>query len=290
MAEKDDAFHRYLEELGGAELLDEFESRMDEMTDLTYDETVMEAYLSALEKKVPLEDEIDVDQSWEKFRSEHADLFEGTSADNQVQSKKKRYILWPQRHRLLPRAAVTIILAGVLSVLCAQAAGVDILEAVGKWREDTFHFVLSTQGGFDGAEKGSPSNEDYHRWICSALESCGITTELAPAWYPEGFESSGPKFSETSIKKYVYCSFSGEEKSLILVIEKYNSASDIERNVFEKDDRYIEVYNSNGREFYIMSNMDALTAAWSDGYSLLVSISGNVSEEEMKAMIDSMGE
>ena len=33
----------------------ELEARMDEMTDLTYDEDVIDSYLAALDKKAPLE-------------------------------------------------------------------------------------------------------------------------------------------------------------------------------------------------------------------------------------------
>ena len=42
------------------ELLTELEARMDEMTDLTYDEDVIDSYLAALDKKAPLEKDFDV--------------------------------------------------------------------------------------------------------------------------------------------------------------------------------------------------------------------------------------
>ena len=58
------------------ELLTELEARMDEMTDLTYDEDVIDSYLAALDKKAPLEKDFDVERSWEKFRSQHAILFD----------------------------------------------------------------------------------------------------------------------------------------------------------------------------------------------------------------------
>lgn len=58
------------------ELLTELESKMDEMTDLTYDEDVIDSYLDALDEKAPLEEDFDVKQSWEKFRSQHAILFD----------------------------------------------------------------------------------------------------------------------------------------------------------------------------------------------------------------------
>ena len=42
------------------ELLTELESKMDEMTDLTYDEDVIDSYLDALDEKAPLEEDFDV--------------------------------------------------------------------------------------------------------------------------------------------------------------------------------------------------------------------------------------
>ena len=50
----------------------------------------------------------------------------------------------------------------------------------------------------------------------------------------------------------------------------------------------MEVYESNGRSFYIMSNIDTLTATWSDG-TLVVTIGGQLTRDEIKGIIDSIG-
>lgn len=59
--------------------------------------------------------------------------------------------------------------------------------------------------------------------------------------------------------------------------------------IYEKDDNLVEEYTSNQRTFYILSNIDSTTAAWSDAQSLEVTISGNISKDEIISIIDSIG-
>ncbi len=100
------------------ELLTELEARMDEMTDLTYDEDVIDSYLAALDKKAPLEKDFDVERSWEKFRSQHAILF-----DEDILPKPEV----PQRgshgfrfRRAFARVVVVAAIVAVFTMFCAQ--------------------------------------------------------------------------------------------------------------------------------------------------------------------------
>ena len=121
------------------ELLTELEARMDEMTDLTYDEDVIDSYLAALDKKAPLEKDFDVERSWEKFRSQHAILF-----DEDISPKPEV----PQRgshgfrfRRAFARVVVVAAIVAVFTMFCAQAAGIDVFGAIGRWTEETFRFA-----------------------------------------------------------------------------------------------------------------------------------------------------
>ena len=58
--------------------------------------------------------------------------------------------------------------------------------------------------------------------------------------------------------------------------------------MFEKDDQPVVQYISNNRLFYIMSDHQYKTAVWSDG-SLMIDISGVLTEETTKKTIDSIG-
>lgn len=73
------------------------------------------------------------------------------------------------------------------------------------------------------------------------------------------------------------------------MVSRYYDSNSIAATVYEKDDTEIEIYENNGRNFYIMSNLDTLTATWSDG-KMSIDISGQLEINELKHIIDSIGE
>ena len=85
--------HGHLCDKTADELLTELEARMDEMTDLTYDEDVVDFYLAALEKKAPLEEDFNVERSWEKFRSQHAILFDALCPNLKLPTENLTYLV-----------------------------------------------------------------------------------------------------------------------------------------------------------------------------------------------------
>lgn len=129
-----------------------------------------------------------------------------------------------------------------------------------------------------------------HALLLTALNDCGITETLAPAWFPEGFSLSEHKIISNDSGNTVSFFFNNtEQKYFTIQIIKVNSASDIETYLFEKDDSAVKQYVSQGKTFYFLSNLDNQTATWSDGNSLVMIILGNISENDIKAMIDSIG-
>ena len=112
---------------------------------------------------------------------------------------------------------------------------------------------------------------------------------LAPTWYPAGFEASDPKILSGELSDAVHVSFSdGDEGFFNINITQYQSASNLDTRTFEKDSTSVEQYTSGTKTFYIMSNIDAITAIWSKGL-LVEKISGNLQIDEIKSIIDSIG-
>ena len=66
----------HLHDKSAEELLTELEAKLDSMTDQTYDEELVDAYLEALDEKAPLPEQFDVESSWNQFRSKHSILFD----------------------------------------------------------------------------------------------------------------------------------------------------------------------------------------------------------------------
>lgn len=187
---------------------------------------------------------------------------------------------------------VAAVIVGLFALMIgAQAAGIDVFGAIGRWTEETFRFVPASGGAEQGGGGGvsAPETAGYHDALQAALEECGLSGDLAPTWYPEGYTATEPEILRNSTGDTVHVAFYGDEERFFVVdVTHYGSASDLEALILEKDGMPIELYTSDTKTFYIMSNMDTVTATWSDGL-LVVSISGTLSTDEIKSIIDSIG-
>ena len=275
-----------LKSMSADELLLELEAKMDEMTDLDYDGELIDAYLAALDEKAPLDSNLDAEASWNEFRTKHANLFEKDATNENGSATGNARKARPRR--LFPRVAAVAAVIALFSILCVQAAGFNLLGVFGKWTEEFFSF-LSVDGNSTNFTAKDGNNEVY-LGIKSILEDYGIPDDLAPTWYPEGFEAKPPEVQSSDIGDIIYCNFSNENDDIIVIrITRYNYPSDISIYSFEKEDAPIEEYISDDRLFYIFSNVESVTAIWSDGEALTISISGTISADLIKTIIDSIG-
>ena len=186
-------------------------------------------------------------------------------------------------------AATVIFMFAML--IGAQAAGIDVFGAIGRWTDETFHFVSFPHSIPQDQETTAPNLENVETCnvIKGALKDCEIPEELAPTWYPVGIEASDPKILSDKLSDTVHIFFSDGDKLFFnLNITRYRSTSYLNTHIFEKDDALVEQYVSGSRTFYIMSNLDAITAVWSDGL-FVETISGNLQIDEVKAIVDSIG-
>ena len=122
-----------------------------------------------------------------------------------------------------------------------------------------------------------------------ALASLGIDENLAPTWFPDGFEAGNLEIVSSSVSDIVNFVASSENGTIFsLDIIRYASADYLSDTQFEKDAENVEQYSNNQQTFYILSNVDTITATWSDGL-LVEQIAGNISDEDIKKIIDSIG-
>lgn len=244
--------------------------------------------LEKREKENPTGRLPDTDQAWKEFQ-QYYNIPEGEGQSlYPVRSDPERHSAptsTKRSRRFRPRkilivAAVLVLMFG--SMLTAQAAGVDVFGAIGRWTEEKFHFEI-TPASEDGTT-------DYT--FREASRKRGLPQSLIPTWYPKGFESSEP--IDDSVEDYVdsvYCEYINKEenRSYSVMVSRYYDSNSIAATVYEKDDTKVEIYENNGRNFYIMSNLDTLTATWSDG-KMSIDISGQLEINELKHIIDSIGE
>jgi len=113
--------------------------------------------------------------------------------------------------------------------------------------------------------------------------------ELAPTWFPEGFAAGEPEVWDNEVSRAVQLTFTDSEgKNFAVSIDCYKNEESLGGLAFEKDAGDVELYTSKDRTFYIMSNVNIMAAIWSD-YDLVETIRGDLSVDEIKKMIDSMG-
>ena len=238
----------------------------------------------------------DKNKAWKEFQ-EYYNIPEGEGEslyptysependDKNIQTLKTNEPRTRPRFRMrrgLVVAAILIVMFG--SMLTAQAAGVDVFGAIGRWTEENFQFVLPTTNQSDTVG----INDDFQK----ASEKFGLPSSFVPTWCPEGFTSAEPL--EEHIKNHsdsISCQYTNttENKFYLVTISQYYSADILNATVFEKDDSSVITYQSNGKNFYIFSNLENLTATWADE-NYCITITGEITLDQIKNIIDSIGE
>lgn len=256
------------------------------------DETVFHILevLEKREKENPSGRLPDTDQAWQEFQK-YYNIPEGEGESlypiRNTQEKRSASVPTKTRHVFRPRkilvvAAVLILMFG--GMLTAQAAGVDVFGAIGRWTEETFHFELPINHDDLAGET------DYN--LRNASQKAGLPGSIAPIWCPEGFIPKTP--TNTHVEDYVdtaVCEYinENENRSYFVDISYYYNSADVEATIFEKDGSEVVTYSSNRGTFYIFSNIDVLAATWSNGH-LSITIAGDLQLEELEKIIDSIGD
>lgn len=274
----------YLEQLSTEQLEDILRADLAS-EDQENDEAVFHILevLEKREKENPSGRLPDTDQAWKEFQ-QYYNIPEGEGQSlYPVRSDPERHSAptsTKRSRRFRPRkilivAAVLVLMFG--SMLTAQAAGVDVFGAIGRWTEETFHFDIV-------------QDNDRTSLFQETATQAKIPQDFVPTWVPDGFEGAEPQVD--TVENYmtsIICVYSNQEKTYSVDIEHYYNKADIETLVIEKDDTNVCSYESNGKTFYIMSDMEYLTATWTDG-TFVETISGQLSMDEIKQIIDSIGE
>lgn len=235
----------------------------------------------------------DTDAAWKEFK-QYYDIPEGSGlslypcgdadaipssaagADLRPRARRRR-ILW--RSSLIVAAAMAALLCGMVA---AQASGVDVFGTLGRWTNDTFRFISRYTAG----EPDDGMSPEYRDIVRSTLAGWGAE-DLFPTWSPEGFEASEPQILSTVKSDILNISFNGNGKFYSIEITHFHDSASL-AGAFEKDSGAVEEYISNGRLFYIFSNIDMLSGTWLDEEFMVV-VSGDLTSDEMKSILDSIG-
>ncbi len=173
-------------------------------------------------------------------------------------------------------AAAAILLFSCLMV-GAQAAGIDVFGFLARWTADTFHFAPSTSG--------------FYSVIQDTFDQNHFPKEQAPQWYPKGFVMGEPEVTNKTLFTTIVLPFSNDSEGKLFFIQawRYSSPEELAACNYQWEPGSQEEYTSGNKTFVIVENEDHVTATWSDRDTLMMTIAGDISVQDIEKMIDSIG-
>ena len=234
----------------------------------------------------------DPDAAWAQFQTQYRPYADGRSLydweDGEPPSPSEPEqpppAVRPRRLRHLRRLTVlAAVLAACLlaGMVAAQAAGLDVFGALARWTDETFFFVSPESSNLSGSLLEG-EELDHLQSSHQPLEK----TDRFPVWYPDRFVPGELEITEMHSSVSAHMIFYEEDSIYTVVIQHYTIPTD-NTGTFEKDATPVEEYLHDGQTFYILSNIDTLTAAAYDG-EFMTMIFGALTREEIKAIIDSI--
>lgn len=185
----------------------------------------------------------------------------------------------PRRaRRLLRWCALVAAVIGLFTALlvAAQAAGLDVFGSMARWTDETFHFVVA------------PAKDETAE-LRAALREQGIPEEYAPTWVPEGFHGEEPQVSISKNTIHISARFSNDEEDFQIAVNQFLAQECLEDTTYEKDPSIVTSYTNGHQLFYIFENLERNTAIWSNGKNISIGIHGQLSVEDMKSILNSIG-
>ena len=123
------------------------------------------------------------------------------------------------------------------------------------------------------------------------MEAVGIDTAYAPEWLPEGFVPVASDIYRSEHRDYrtahLFCTDVEGERNLSLTFSLSSDPTATGSTVYPKDDTPVVEFQQGGVTFYIISNLEWKTVAWTDG-GLSGSIGGGLTEEECRQIVASI--
>lgn len=233
----------------------------------------------------------DVDKAWQSFQRDFNtpegeglslypdDVEEKRPPVRPVENKKER-----PKFRWSHWAAAAAILLVLAVTVAPPALGYEsVFAMVGHWNETIFSFL-----GINQEPEPSELPEDIsYDSLEEALEANGVTVPAVPRM-PDGYELvevDMRRFSE--VGRIDYNAFY-KKGSMIISMHITQRENETTRQ-FEKDESFVEEYETGGIVHFIFKNNDRLLAAWYTG-TLECSLQVELSVDELKTMIDSIYE
>lgn len=210
-------------------------------------------------------------EAYESFKQNY--MPEVDNIETRSKASTKTSIAFPRWLRSLTATAAVLAILLVGSVT-AQAFGLHIWEAVVRWTQETFQF----------GEWGNPNVDIPYASLQEAIEKGNVPRFLVPTWIPDGYEMVEITVDRSPVAKKYGAKYTKGDQFLTITVRDYLDNVPV---YVEQSDGLVEEYEVAGVTYYLFENYDNVKAVWIvDSYECY--ISGNVTIEELKQMIDSI--
>ena len=211
-------------------------------------------------------------KAWESFQENYM------PEETEIRVERKKPVKWVRK---LVAAAAVVALLVTIPLSVSALTFEDVWNIFAKWAKETFSFVSGENSDI------SEPNPDDQREYASLQEMLLVEKHdpsIVPTWIPDGFTLMRIEKDSTPIQESYTATYQDGNKVLSIQVRTHLE-SDVQNNEIENDP--IEIYPHDGIDYYIFNNKDKLRVVWFvEPYECL--ISGDVSIDELKLMIDSI--
>jgi len=226
---------------------------------------------------------------WEEVRKEFDSLPNHPDSADQ-QSSASAFEKRPKRRRPVKRsfraAIFLVLLVGMLAI--ASACGVldRILQAFGVDLEEIFSFEVFQTLRVDDPE---PEDTEIGKYASleDVLEDYGVITTYSNLEVPTPFSFYGVQDIEYAHATKFVTTYTYEEDEIMFTIWHYHDSTSLELQAAEKLPLDADRYIRHGIDYYFLGNSGMPNVTWIAGTEMY-SLIGNVSQEQLKQMIDSI--
>lgn len=240
------------------------------------DVDLLRAYLDVLEEKDPvLPPDRDPAAQYEKFREDHAELFDAPVREEPKQALPKKGP-FPR----LKTALTALAAAFCVVVLVADASGAGVIGRLIEWGTETFSLRPAS-----GVMELETADENGFRSLEEALAYYEVENPAIPTWIPERYAVEEIIVFESNDSAIISGKYTADgQKLLIRASIPFGEAFTFETNIA---DEYVPYTAKNGISFILSGNSKLDRAVWTtDDYSY--SVTGDITEDELKQVLDSV--
>lgn len=219
-------------------------------------------------------------EAWESFQQDYMSDLEEICEENPEGTKPIRRAR-PWLRRLIAAAAAVALV--IFIPMTAKAVNWEKMwNAVAHWTKDTFSFVSSESVS---VSEPTPEYDGEYSSLQDVLRANNRNADIVPTWIPENFTLNKIEKSASPNQEIYRAVYLNGDKEVKIRIRTYLQS---DPETVEINEELLEMYEESGVQYYIFSNMDQIRAVWIiDSYQC--NISGDLSIEEIKSMIDSIG-